>query len=66
MANYTEQETVEYDVENAIQELRSSEYEDHSDHAKKEFKKTLRNGLNFLKLHYPDSYVLSLYISDIQ
>lgn len=65
MSDYTEQETVEYDVENAIQDLRSEDFGKCSVYAKNKIRKTVKNGMLFLKQHYPDSYVLDLYIDDI-
>lgn len=64
MTDYTEQENVEYEVENALQEIRSDDFEKQSPHFKDKQKKTVKNGIQFLKDNYPDSYILELDISD--
>lgn len=64
MANDS-QETAEYEFENFLQDARSDDFEKFSPHKKKQTLNGLRSSRNYLKIHHPDSEMLTLDISDV-
>lgn len=59
------QEHAEYSFENALQTLRSDEFNRLSKYKRNRARSIVKVELNFLKQCFPDSYVIKLDISDI-